>query len=73
MEKTKGETMKNEPFVLERKNRYIQTDQYPRIHIGKGAYAKLADMARESGLTIAEIANMAVDYAAKNLVYVDEA
>lgn len=61
-------------FVLIRKRKeYSSSDQYPKIRTDRETYAKLAELAAESGQSIVEIVRQAVAYAEDHLVWVEEA
>ncbi len=64
--------MADDKFILVRKPKdYRQTDKRPTVRVSLETYKKLSEWAAESGISISELANMAVDYADKHLVYVN--
>ena len=61
-------------FVLVRKRReYGTNEQYPKIRTDRDTYAKLAELAAESGQSIAEIVRQSVAFAIDHLAWADEA
>ena len=61
-------------FVLVRKRReYTSADQFPRIRTDRETYGTLAELAAESGLSIAEIVRQCVSFAVERLVWAEEA
>lgn len=64
--------MAEDKFILVRKPRdYRQTDR-PTVRVSKDTYKQLSEWAAETGISISELANMAVDYAGRHLAYVSE-
>lgn len=64
--------MPDDKFILVRKPKdYRQTDKRPTVRVSLGTYEKLTAWAAETGISISELVNMAVEYADKHLVYVN--
>lgn len=57
-------------FILKRKvRRFKQADnERPKIYVRPATYTTLSEWALETGLGLAEVTEMAVNYAAKHLV-----
>lgn len=64
--------MADDKFILVRKPKeYRQTDKRPTVRVSLETYTKLSQWGAESGISISELVNMAVDFADKHLVYVN--
>lgn len=64
----------SDSFVLVRKRKeYGSGDQYPRIRTDRETYETLAELAAESGQSIAEIVRQAVAFSVERLVWAEEA
>ncbi len=65
--------MLEDKFILVRKPReYRQGDKRPVVRVSLQTYGKLSEWAAETGIPISEIANRAVEYASRHMVFVDE-
>ena len=58
-------------FILKRKvRRFKQSDnERPKIYVRPDTYSTLSDWAIETGLSLADVTELAVKYAAKHLVW----
>ena len=69
-----AKTPTTDSFVLVRKRReYNSSDQYPRIRTDRETYETLADLAAESGQSIAEIVRQCVSFSVDHLAWAEEA
>lgn len=60
-------------FILVRKRKqYIQNDKHPKVHVTAETYTKVAEWAGETGLRMSELLGMAVEFADKHSIFVDE-
>lgn len=65
--------MADDKFILVRKPRdYRQIDKRPTVRVSHETYEKLTGWAAETGISISELTNKAVEYAGKHLAYVSE-
>lgn len=63
----------NQPFVMVRKSKdYKQKTTNPKITTDAETYQLLANVALESGFTVAEVARQAIRYALDHLEWVEE-
>lgn len=64
--------MEKENFVLVRQQRkYTAKSKWPKVHVSADTYQTLAEWAAETGRPLSDLVGQAVDFAEKNLVYVD--
>lgn len=65
--------MPDDKFILVRTQReYRQGDKRPVVRVSLHTYNKLAEWAAETGISISELANRAVEYAERHAAFVDE-